>query len=172
MPRLAAVASAMRQQQTPAPLKGAKLRPQVCTCLQPLTNQLRRSFMNTKFQLAFALLVGVGIGAVAVQSLYAQAKPPAFNIAEITVTNNDGYTKEYLPPVLKSIQEFGGKFIVRGGKTISGLGTPPAPRITVIQFESLDKAQAWANSPANMAAQAIGDKYATFRTYQVEGVAP
>jgi cell division septal protein FtsQ len=57
--------------------------------------------MNTKFQLAFALLVGVAIGAVAVQNLYAQAKPPAFNIAEITVTNNDGYTKEYLPPVLE-----------------------------------------------------------------------
>ena len=128
--------------------------------------------MNTKIQLAFALLVGVGIGAVAVQGLHAQAKPPAFNIAEITITNEEGYTKEYVPPVLKTIQDAGGKFIVRGGKTISIGGTPPAPRITVIQFESLDKAQAWVNSSAYKAAQAIGEKYATFRGYQVEGVAP
>ena len=73
---------------------------------------------------------------------------------------------------MKTIQDAGGKFIVRGGKTISIGGTPPAPRITVIQFESLDKAQAWVNSSAYKAAQAIGEKYATFRGYQVEGVAP
>jgi len=35
----------------------------------------------------------------------------------------------------------------------------------------MDKAQAWWNSPAQKAAQAIGDKYATFRSYIVEGVA-
>jgi hypothetical protein len=33
----------------------------------------------------------------------------------------------------------------------------------------MDKAQAWMNSPANKAAQAIGDKYGTFRGYAVEG---
>ena len=128
--------------------------------------------MSTKYKLAFALLVGVGIGAVAVHGLHAQAGPPAFNIAEITVTDNDGYTKEYIPAVVKSIQDSGGKFIVRAGKTISVTGTPPAPRVVVIQFESLDQAQAWTNSPANKAAQAIGQKYATFRSYQVEGVSP
>jgi len=122
--------------------------------------------------LALATLTGAALGAAAIQGLHAQAKPPAFNIAEITITNDEAYTKEYVPPILKSIQDSGGKFIVRGGKTASVVGTPPAPRITVIQFESLDKAQAWINSPAYKAAQAIGDKYATFRAYQVEGVAP
>jgi uncharacterized protein (DUF1330 family) len=77
-----------------------------------------------------------------------------------------------VPPVVKSIQDAGGKFIVRGGKTISVVGSPPAPRVVIIQFDSLDKAQAWLNSPAYKAAQSIGEKYATFRGYQVEGVAP
>ena len=63
-------------------------------------------------------------------------------------------------------------FIVRGGKTVSVAGSPPAPRIAIIQFENLDKAQAWLNSPAYKAAQPIGEKYATFRVYQVEGVSP
>jgi uncharacterized protein (DUF1330 family) len=128
--------------------------------------------MNRYFTPALALMIGTGLGAAAVQGLHAQANSPAFNIAEITVTNNDGYTKEYIPPIQKSIQDSGGKFIVRGGKTLSVMGAPPAPRITVIQFESLDKAQAWINSPAYKAAQAIGEKYATFRAYQVEGTAP
>jgi uncharacterized protein (DUF1330 family) len=128
--------------------------------------------MKRYIALALATLTGAALGAAAIQGLHAQAKPPAFNIAEITITNDEAYTKEYVPPILKSIQDSGGKFIVRGGKTASVVGTPPAPRITVIQFESLDKAQAWINSPAYKAAQAIGDKYATFRAYQVEGVVP
>jgi uncharacterized protein (DUF1330 family) len=128
--------------------------------------------MKKYIALALATLAGAALGAAAIQGLHAQAKPPAFNIAEITITNDEAYTKEYVPPILKSIQDSGGKFIVRGGKIASVVGAPPAPRITVIQFESLDKAQAWFNSPAYKAAQAIGDKYATFRAYQVEGVAP
>jgi uncharacterized protein (DUF1330 family) len=128
--------------------------------------------MNRYISAGFAMVVGAALGAAAVQGLHAQATPPAFNIAEITITNNDGYTKEYVPPILKSIEESGGKFIVRGGKTATAYGTPPAPRVTVIQFPSFDKAQAWLNTPAYKAAQAIGEKYATFRAYQVEGVAP
>jgi uncharacterized protein (DUF1330 family) len=128
--------------------------------------------MNKYMAVALAMLAGAGLGAAAVQGLHAQAKPPAFNIAEITVTNDEGYNKEYVPPIVKSIQNSGGKFIVRAGKTISVLGSPPASRVVVIQFESLDKAQAWVNSSAYKAAQVIGDKYATFRGYQVEGVSP
>jgi uncharacterized protein (DUF1330 family) len=118
------------------------------------------------------MLLGAGLGAAVVQSLHAQATPPAFNIAEITITNGEGYTKEYVPLILKSVHDSGGKFIVRGGKIIPVIGQPPAPRIAVIQFESLDKAQAWVNSSAYKTAQEIGDKYATFRGYQVEGASP
>lgn len=128
--------------------------------------------MNRLITIALAMFVGAGLGAAAVQGLHAQAKPPAFNIAEITVTNDEGYNKEYVPPIVKSIQDSGGKFIVRGGKTISVVGAPPAPRVVIIQFDSLDKAQAWVNSTAYKAAQAIGDRYATFRGYQIEGVSP
>ena len=107
-----------------------------------------------------------------VQTLHAQTKPPAYNIAEITIKDQDGYNKEYLPLITKALTDAGGKFLVRGGKTISYQGAAPAPRVVVIQFESLDKAQAWMNSSSNKAAQAIGDKYATFRGYAVEGVSP
>jgi uncharacterized protein (DUF1330 family) len=64
-----------------------------------------------------------------------------------------------------SVEEAGGKFLARGGKTIPMHGTPPAPRVVIVQFDSLDKAQAWANSPAAKAAFAIGAKYATLTPF-------
>jgi uncharacterized protein (DUF1330 family) len=135
--------------------------------------QLEETTMNPNITLGFALLTGAALGGMAVQGLHAQAKSPAFNIAEITVTNEDGYNKEYIPAAIKLMRDSEGKFIVRGGKTIPVLGSPPpAPRVVVIQFPSLDKAQAWANSAATKAVFAIGEKYATFRDYQVEGVSP
>ena len=63
--------------------------------------------MNRLITISLAMFVGAGLGAAAVQSLHAQAKPPAFNIAEITVTNDEGYNKEYVPPIVKSIQDLG-----------------------------------------------------------------
>lgn len=128
--------------------------------------------MIKAIQVTLFMLLGSMLGAIAVQSLNAQARPAAFNIAEITVTNSEGYSKEYLPLILKSIEDAGGRFIVRGGKTIPVVGPEPAPRIAVIQFNSLDKAQAWIKSPNYTAAQAVGDRYAIFRGYQVEGIAP
>jgi hypothetical protein len=37
------------------------------------------------------MLAGIGVGAVAVQTLHAQAKPPIYRIAEIQVTDVDAY---------------------------------------------------------------------------------
>jgi uncharacterized protein (DUF1330 family) len=128
--------------------------------------------MNRHITLGLGVIAGAAVGAAAVQSLHAQATPVAYVVAENTLTNQDGYMKEFVPPVTKVIQDAGGKFLARGGKTISFQGAPPASRVVVFQFDSLDKAQAWWNSPANKAAQAIGDKYATFHVYAVEGLSP
>jgi uncharacterized protein (DUF1330 family) len=128
--------------------------------------------MNRQISLGLTMLAGIAIGAVAVQALHAQAKPFAYVVSEITVTNQGAYDKEYVPPVLKSIQDGGGKFIARAGKTLTFIGAPPAPRVVLLQFESMDKAQAWFNSPATKAAAAIGEKSATFRSYAVEGLSP
>ena len=127
--------------------------------------------MNTKYKYALAMGASFALGAVAVQGLHAQAKPPAYYIAEITVKDQEEFIKQFAAPGVKPVQETGGKFIVRGFKPIALQGEPP-PRVTVIQFDNMDKAQAWWNSPTNKDQQAIGDKYATFRSFLVEGVAP
>ena len=102
--------------------------------------------VNRHIVLGLAMVVGAAIGAAAVQTLHAQAKPPAYNVAEITIKDQDGYNKEYLPLITKALTDAGGKFIVRGGKTISYEGAAPAPRVVVVQFENLDKLQALYNS--------------------------
>lgn len=125
--------------------------------------------MNTKHALAVG--IGFALGAAAIQGLHAQTKPPAYYIGEITVKDQEGFIKQFAAPGVKPVQEAGGKFIVRGSKPVSLQGESP-PRVTVIQFDDMEKAQAWWNSPTNKNMQAIGDKYATFRSFLVEGVSP
>jgi uncharacterized protein (DUF1330 family) len=122
--------------------------------------------------IGLAMVASAAVGTAAVQIVHAQAKPPAFVIAEIAVKDQDGYSKQYLPVVTKVILDAGGKFIVRGGKTISFEGAQPATRVVVIQYDSLDKAQALYQSTAFKNAVAIGDKYSSQRIYAVEGASP
>jgi uncharacterized protein (DUF1330 family) len=126
--------------------------------------------MKTRCTVALSILAGVAVGAAAVEALHAQAKPSAYVIAEIDVTNVEPYDKEYVPPAAKAVTDGGGKYIVRGGRTVSFYGEPPKPRIAVMVFESMERAQAAFDSPAYKAAKTLGDKYATFRVYAVDGL--
>jgi uncharacterized protein (DUF1330 family) len=128
--------------------------------------------MNRHITLGLGMVASASLGATAVQTLHAQTKPPAYNIAEITIKDQDGYNKEYLPLITKALTDAGGKFLVRGGKPISYEGAAPATRVVVIQFESLGKLQALYNSAPYKDAVAVGDKYATQRIFGAEGVSP
>ena len=72
---------------------------------------------------ALASLAGIGVGAVAVQGLHAQTKPPAYVIAEIDVIDQDGYAKEYVPAAMKALNP---KFLPRGSKTLSFRASRPS----------------------------------------------
>ena len=128
--------------------------------------------MKTRYTVALSILAGVALGAAAVQALHAQAKPIAYVVAEIDVTNPEPYEKEYVPIAAKAITDGGGKYLVRGGETAAMYGEPPKPRIAVMVFESMEKARAAFDSPAYKDAKKVGDKYATFRVYAVEGLSP
>jgi uncharacterized protein (DUF1330 family) len=125
--------------------------------------------MKPYYTIALSMLAGAAVGAVAIQSLHAQAKPTAYVIVESDVTNQDAYAKEYAPLVVKALTDGGGKFLVRGGKIVSIEGEPPKSRIILIAFENLEKAQAAFASMAFRDARKTGDKYAKFRIWAVEG---
>ena len=124
--------------------------------------------MKTRFTIALSTLAGIAIGAVAVQGLHAQAKPPVYTVSEIQISNLDAYLKEFAPVAQASIKAAGGKFIA-GGPGTSLEGAPPATRITIQQWDSLEKAKAWRTGADYKKAREIGDKYAKFRAIAVEG---
>lgn len=108
--------------------------------------------MKTTYAVALALLTGFGLGAITVQGLHAQAKPPAYVISEIDVTNPDAYAKEYVPLAQKALRDSGQKPLASGGKTAAISGEPPKSRIVLSVFENMDKAQAAYTSPAYLEA--------------------
>ncbi len=127
--------------------------------------------MKTRFVVLVSVMAGVALGVAGVQALHAQAKPPAFVVGEIDVKNAEMLDKEYVPNASKAVRDGGGKYLVVGGKSVSFYGEPPR-RIAIMAFDNLEKAEAAFNSAAYKQAKAVGDKYATFRIYAVEGVTP
>jgi uncharacterized protein (DUF1330 family) len=128
--------------------------------------------MKIQYSLSLAMVCGIGIGAAAVHTLHAQAKPPVYYIAEIEVTNLDAYTKEFVPLAQAAIKTSGGRFLAQGGKVTVFEGEPPKSRVVIQVWESLEKIQAWRGSAEFKASRVVGEKYAKFRTYAIEGVAP
>jgi uncharacterized protein (DUF1330 family) len=85
-------------------------------------------------------------------------------------TNADAYTKEFVPLARASIKNGGGKAVAASQNPTSLEGTPQTSRVTINVFDGLEKAQAWRTGTEYTAARKIGDKYATFRAYVVEGL--
>lgn len=111
----------------------------------------------------------MAIGAVAIQTLHAQAKPPVYMVAINEVTNPDGYKKDYLPPAQKSIKEHGGVYVAAGPGTMID-GTLPKGRVVILRWESMEALKGWRNSPEYVAARKIGESYAKYNVVAVDGV--
>jgi uncharacterized protein (DUF1330 family) len=132
--------------------------------------------MRTRCTIALALLAGVGIGTVAVQSLHAQAQPPIYLVTEIDVTDPDAYGTEYAPKFQASIKAAGGRIIALGGaggagaKFVTQVEGQPPKRVVIQVWDSGQKMQAWRSSDDYREARKIGDQYAKFRSYAVDGL--
>jgi uncharacterized protein (DUF1330 family) len=125
--------------------------------------------MKTHYTVALSMFAGAALGAAAIQGLHAQAKPPIYSVAEINVTNLDAYLKEYAPLAQAGIKAGGGRLLAAGQNVTSVEGQPPTSRVAIQAWDSMEKLQAWRNSAAFKEARQIGDKYAKFRTFTVEG---
>jgi uncharacterized protein (DUF1330 family) len=120
--------------------------------------------------LAMAMSVLV-LGAVAVQALHAQAKPPVYYVAEVDVIDLDGYLNEYAPKAAASSKAFGGLTLAAGQEITQIEGAPPKRRVVIVKWDSLEKLQAWRNSEQYKEDRKTGDKYAkTIRAFAVEGL--
>ena len=130
----------------------------------------RKSLTNTRYAIALAVVVGIGLGAIAVQGLHAQAKPPIYSVTEIDVTNLDAYSKEYAPKAQALIKASGGRLLAAGQNVTALEGAPPKPRVALQVWDSMEKLRAYRDSAEFKELRKIGEKYATFRAFTVEGL--
>jgi len=126
--------------------------------------------MKTYYTVGLSMLAGAALGAAAIQGLHAQAKPPVYYIAEIDVTNLEGWQKDYAPRAQAVIKAAGGRVLAAGQKVTSIEGTPPKQRIALIQWESEEQVKAWRNSAAFRELAPIREKLGTVRSFTVEGL--
>ena len=125
--------------------------------------------MRSGWIVALSMLAGIALGAVAIQTLHAQAKPPVYMIAINEISNQEGYTKEYVPPAQKSVKDHGGVYVAAGpGTQVTG-NLPNGP-VVILRWESMEALRTWLNSPDFQAALKIGEKYAKYNIVAVDGV--
>ena len=69
---------------------------------------------------------------------------PAYIIVEIEILDPVGYEK-YKNLASSTVEKYGGKYIMRGGKTEVLEGDWQHKRIVVLEFESAQRAKEWLN---------------------------
>ena len=125
--------------------------------------------MKSTLKLVISLLAGIAIGGAALNGLHAQAKPPAFTIAEIEVIDPTGF-QDFAKRNGAGMSAAGGRVLALRGRIVTSEGTPPKG-IALIAWDSLDQATEYFNSPTFKALIPLRDKSAKVRLFHVEGLA-
>jgi uncharacterized protein (DUF1330 family) len=123
--------------------------------------------MRTSYKIGAVAIFSAGLGAVAMQGLHAQAKPPAFLIFDVQIKDQAGY-EPFRQTAARELQAQGGKYLVQGAVPEVLVGDPPN-RITISQWASKDDALRWFNSEAMKPVKEAQTKYTNTRRYVVEG---
>jgi uncharacterized protein (DUF1330 family) len=124
--------------------------------------------MAIDYRIALTLLAGLAVGAAAVEGLHAQTKPPAYVVIAIRgISDHAAYktVTEKAPPVVAGA---GGKILIASGD-INSLDGPSPKRFALIAFDSVEKAQAWYNLPAQKEITAMRKQSTDSLAFIVEG---
>lgn len=130
--------------------------------------------MSARYKIGFAMLACVAFGALGSETLHGQGRAPAYLIGQIDVSNPEGYAKEYLPKAREIIKAHGGRLIAAGGAAGSGAqviavdGEPPK-RAIIYMYPNMEALLAWRNDPAYAEVRRVGEKYAKYHTFAMEG---
>lgn len=95
----------------------------------------------------------------------------AYLIGQITVTNPAGYAL-YQAQVPKTIEDFGGRYLVRGGHATQVEGRSQGERNVVLEFPDRIMAEAWYASDAYQAIIQHRQNNSTGDLVMVDGYSP
>ena len=125
--------------------------------------------MKVRCTVALSMLAGAAVAGAVIQTLHAKAKPPVYMIAINEISNQDGYTKEYVPPAQKSVKDHGGIYVAAGPGTQVAGNLPSGP-VVILRWESMEALKGWYNSSDFQAVPKVGEKYAKFNIIAVNGM--
>jgi uncharacterized protein (DUF1330 family) len=135
--------------------------------------------VKTTHKLTLTMLAGISVGLIAGQAIHAQQVKtrPAYIIAEVerdpNKTDDPAAMKRYAEEVPKTLVAFGAQYLVTStsDKVQTLEGEAPKGFITVLAFDSVEKARGWYYSPAYEALKPLREKTRKSRLLLVEGVA-
>ena len=94
---------------------------------------------------------------------------PAYVIVEIDIVDRAGY-EEYKKLAGATVEKYGGKYVVRGGRTEVLEGDWKPKRIVVLQFDSVQHAKDWLNCEEYREPRQMRHRTARTNMILVEGV--
>ena len=116
------------------------------------------------------------LGWLGSEDLHGQTRP-AYLIGQIDVSDPDGYAREYLPKAREIIKAHGGRLIAAAGAATSGSqvvavdGEAPK-RVVIYMYPNMEALRAWRSDPEYVKVRRVGEQYATYHTFAVEGASP
>ena len=120
-------------------------------------------FRMNKLLLAIVVLVLAGV------AVWAQTPKKAYVLVQVDVTNAEQYG-EYAKLSPGIIAKYGGRFLARGGRTVTLEGKPASSRVVVVEFPSFERAQEFYNSAEYQSAKQVRSSAATAQFILVEGM--
>src|SRR5262245_13712779 len=104
--------------------------------------------MNPKLNLALALVGGAAIGAAAMQGLQAQSKPKAYLVTETEVLD-EAALAALTPQTQAVLRAAGGRSLAPASANIIAVaGGAPPKRVSISEWETVEKAQGYRDSAA------------------------
>jgi uncharacterized protein (DUF1330 family) len=94
----------------------------------------------------------------------------AYFVVELDVTNNNAEMQSYREAVPATLQQYGGRFLVRGGASELLEGGPAPKRVVVLEFSDAAAFKRWYNSPEYQKILPLRRNNSTSRAFIVEGV--
>jgi len=94
---------------------------------------------------------------------------PAYVIAETDISDPEQY-EQYKAASPGAVASGGGRFVVRGGELAVLEGDWKPTRLVVLEFEDLDAARRWYDSPEYQEAKKLRDGAASLRMVAVQGI--
>lgn len=93
----------------------------------------------------------------------------AYLVADIDVTDPAQF-EEYKKLAPGAIAKYGGRYLIRGGAYEALEGDWKPQRLTIVEFDSMEKAKAFYTSPEYQAAIKVRAGSAKFKALLVQGV--